>query len=153
MDRQRQRPDPPRRVEHLRAVATGRVRHELAGVDGAGVDEPRDESGQDVVRDGEEDEVGVGDHLRHRQDRHPGQERVGTQARHVRHRGHSDDLVAGPSECCAEDSAHATGPHDPDAQPRRPRCAHVTERRPLAASRDEACWSSRGPVPAGPLAP
>ena len=119
MDGQRQGADPSCGREDVRAVPARRVRHELARVDGAGVDESGDQAGEDVVRHGEQDEVGVGDHLGHRQHGHAGKQGVCPEPGHVGHRGDADDVVTGPPQRRTEDGAHASGPHDPDAQPRR----------------------------------
>ncbi len=70
-------PDVAGGIQHCGAVAAGRMGDELARMQGAGLDEAGHESGQDVVGDGEQDEVGILSYFRRGPDGHTGQQRLG----------------------------------------------------------------------------
>lgn len=64
-------------------MPTGRMRHELTGVQVSRLHQARHETGKDVVRNRQQNQVGVGSHLRHRKDRDSGQQGLGSQAGEV----------------------------------------------------------------------
>ena len=64
----------------------------------------------------EQHQLAALDDLGHRQDRHPGQHRVGAVASAVGHGRDADDRVAGAPESGAEHRAHAAGTDDADAE-------------------------------------
>ena len=110
---------------------------------GAGLDEARDKSGQDVVGHGEQREVGLREHLLDRHQRDTRQQRLGAQPREVRDGVRRDHVVTGATERGAEHGTRAAGAHDADAQPRR--CVLLGHGRPsvsFRSSRYRTCPAS-----------
>lgn len=81
-------------VEYGGAVAAGGVHEELAGAYGAGAGEARDQVGERVVGDGEQDEVGAGQYGGGFHQRDAGEQRFGSAAGGVGHAGGGDGAVA-----------------------------------------------------------
>ena len=117
MQRERQRTGAGRRLEHGDAVAAGRVHEQLAGAHRAGGGQTLDQTGQHVVGDGEQHELGLGEHVLGRHQRDPGQQRVGTAARGVGDTGGGDHVVPRGRERGAQDRPDPAGADDTDREP------------------------------------
>ncbi|SCD99292.1 syndecan 1 [Streptomyces sp. IgraMP-1] len=95
---ERQRPGPAGGVEHADAVPARGVHQQLARADGAGGGESFDQAGQGVVRDGEEDEVGGGQHLGRGDQGDAREQGVGAAPGGVGDPGDGDGAVSGELE-------------------------------------------------------
>jgi hypothetical protein len=105
--------------EHADAVRAARVHDDLARAQRPGGHEPADHAGERVVGQGEQDEVGAGDHLVGGQERDAGQELLRAAHGFLGHSGRGDDRVAGAGEGGAEHRADATGGDHADRKARR----------------------------------
>ena len=98
--------------------APGRVHDELAGREGAGRAQPRDEVGEGVVGHGEHHEVGAGDDLGDRLDGHARQQGGRPLEARLADGGDAGDDVAGAGQGRSEDGSDAPGAHDADVEAR-----------------------------------
>ena len=85
---------------------------------GAGRAQPRHQAGQDVVRHGEQGQVGPGEHLLWLGDRHPGQHPRGALHRGLGNRGYTGQVVPSPGERRAEGGPDPPGADDAHLEPR-----------------------------------
>ena len=102
--------------EHGEAVRAGGVEGQLAAPPGAGLRQARDEPGQGVVGNGEDDQVGGGDDLVGRQQRDAGQQARGPLGGGGGQARGGDHVVAGGGERGAQDGADPAGAHDAHAE-------------------------------------
>ena len=103
-------------LEHGEAVPAGGVHDVLALADGAGGAEHRDDVGEHVVGDGEQQQVAARGRRRSAWQRYAGQQRRDAAAGGVGLAGDGDDLVAGGAERGGQDGADAAGADDADPQ-------------------------------------
>ena len=110
--------------EHLDAEPPCRVAPELPRMHIVRFREAHDESRQGVIRYRDEHEIDIEHHGRKIENRHPGQQRLGSKPRDIRHSRDRYELMSGATQRSAEDRTDASGADDADAQPRRAQIAH-----------------------------
>ena len=101
------------------AVPPRRVRDDLSGLPPSGGRQARDEVGERVVGDGEEDELGPGDDVRDGPDRDPRQQRLGAGEARLAHGGDPRDVVTGTAQGGPEHRADLAGADDTHLEPSR----------------------------------
>jgi hypothetical protein len=93
------------------------VHDQLSRPYGSGVGEALDQTGQRVVRHGQQDQVGEGEDAGGLHDGDVGQELRGTAPGGVGDRGDGDGAMSGEPEGGGEGGAHAAGADDSDGEP------------------------------------
>ncbi len=116
VQRERQRPGPQRGVQHPGPVPPGGVDEELARPYGAGLDEALDQRGQHVVGDGQEHQLGAGQHLGGLHQGHIGEQGRGAAAGGVGDAGHGDRTVSGELERRGEGGSDPARADDADGE-------------------------------------
>lgn len=116
MQRERQGSGPQRGVQHPRPVPPGGVDEQLARPYGAGLGEALDQRGQHVVGDGQQHELGAGQHLGGLHHGHVGEQLGGAAPGGVGDTGHGDRAVPGELEGCGEGGSDPARPDDADRE-------------------------------------
>ncbi len=112
--------------EHAEAVRSRRVGHDLSGCDRARLHQARDQSGQRVVRHGENHEMDPRRHLVDRHQPRPGQQSLDARSAGIGHTGGGDHRVTGAGEGGTEHGTDPAGTDDADSE--GPRQAHGARR-------------------------
>ena len=118
MQGQRQRARAQGGVQDAGAVTPGGVHEQLPGPYGAGSGEPLDQTGQGVVGDGQQHQVGAPEDLGGRHDGHVGQQLGGPPDRGVGDRGHGHRAMPGELQRRGERGPHPPGADDAYGEPR-----------------------------------
>lgn len=86
--------------------------------------EAHDEAGECIVGNRDEHQINIEHHGRKIEDRHTGQQRLGSKPRDIRNGGDRHEFMPGSTQRSAEDRTGASGADDADAQSRRAQVAH-----------------------------
>lgn len=117
VQRERQGPGPQRGVQHLRPVPPGGVDEQLARPYGTGLDEALDQRRQHIVGDGQQHQLGAGQHLGGLHQRHVGEQLGGAAPGGVGDSGHGDRAVPGELERGGEGGPDPARADDADREP------------------------------------
>lgn len=117
VERERQRARVQRGGEHLRAVPPGRVDQQLSRPYGPGLDEPFDQAGQGVVRDGQQHQFGAGEHFGGRHQGHVGEQHGRPPYGGVGDARRGDGAMAREPESGGQRRPDAAGTDDSDREP------------------------------------